>query len=116
MKKYGSIKHYIAFLRRQPAHMQHIYAVIFAGSITALLAAFILYVDYGFWHEKYVRSEESSIGEAPQPSQSPFQMMSIFFKTARNQLDTLGTSGADLLVGKEVYIRSNVEQSSSTIH
>ena len=67
MKKYGSIKHYIAFLRRQPAHMQHIYAVIFAGSITALLAAIILYVDYGFWHERYVRNEEAATLETKDP-------------------------------------------------
>ena len=95
--------------------MQHIYAVIFAGAITALLASVILYVDYGFWHERYVRSEETQITKDKQSSQSPFEMMSIFLSTAKKELDTLGTSGADLLEGKEVYIRSQEEQSSSTI-
>lgn len=115
MKKFGSIKHYIAFLRRQPAHMQHIYAVIIAGTITSILAAIILYVDYGFWRERYVRNEDVTETTEVEPTQSPLKTMSIFLKTAKDQLDTLGTTGSDLLEGKEVYIRSQEESSSSTL-
>ena len=37
------------------------YGFIFAGSITALIAGFILYTDYGFWHERYQRSDDLTL-------------------------------------------------------
>ena len=105
MKKYLGLKHYIAFLRRQPRHMQHVYGFIFAGSVTAIIAGFILYTDYGFWHERYVRQEEIATSTnvvAPEP---PSEMLSRFWDDARAQFKNIGTGGASLLQGKESYTR-----------
>jgi hypothetical protein len=89
--------------------MQHIYAVVFAGSITALLAFIILYVDYGFWHERYIRDDNtvstntaSMTSEVPTP-ESPGEMFSRFFGEAKDRLGNINTSGADLLQGKDIY-------------
>lgn len=106
IKKYTSLKNYIAFLRRQPLHMQHVYAFIFAGTITVLIASVILYADYGFWHEKYsdkaIAVSTSTTTVAPE---SPMDMLSRFFDEAKTQLHNINTSGSKLLEGKETYIR-----------
>ena len=47
LKRYTSLTHYIEFLKKQSRHAQHVYGVIFAGTITALVASVILYEDYG---------------------------------------------------------------------
>ncbi len=47
--KYLTRKHLLATLRKQPAHMRHIYALTFAGVVTMCIASAILYFDYGFW-------------------------------------------------------------------
>jgi hypothetical protein len=109
LKKYTSLKNYIEFLRRQPEHMQHIYAVVFAGSITALIAFVILYVDYGFWHERYVRDDlmvvqASSTVAVPAPTpESPGEMFSRFFGEARDRLKEIKIPNKDMLQGKETY-------------
>jgi hypothetical protein len=112
LKKYTSLTHYIEFLRRQPEHMQHIYAVIFAGSITLMLAFVILYVDYGFWHETYVRGEVETISlENSQPNkpeanvQSPKDMLGDFFKEAAEKLERISISSTTLPTGKDTYKR-----------
>ena len=90
--------------------MQHVYAFIFAGSITTLVAAFILYVDYGFWHEKYTRSEVSEetsyrSNNEEHSVESPSQTLSRFISDAKVQLQSISSSKEGLLEGKEVYIK-----------
>lgn len=117
LKKYTSLKLYIAFLRRQPKHMQHVYAFIFAGSVTALIASIILYVDYGFWHERYVRKDEIIIASSteiiskPTPiPESPIEMLSRFIGEAKVQFDSISSGGQELLKGKEIYSNTEVSQ------
>lgn len=111
LKKYTSIKNYIDFLKKQPSHMQHMYAIVFAASITALIAFVILYADYGFWHERYtadntsttkVSSNELSTTTEIKP-ESPSEMIIRFFNEAKIQLQNINASGSDLLRGKETY-------------
>jgi hypothetical protein len=87
--------------------MQHVYAAVFAGSITMLIAAFILYADYGFWHERYVRDDltqvASTLEVATQKPESIGEMSSRFFGEAKERLQNIDTTGKDLLKGKETY-------------
>ena len=88
--------------------MQHVYAAIFAGSITFLLTAVILYFDYGFWHEKYRRDEVLETKSALDPMgtvQSPGEMIGSFFKEASIKLKEINLSGTNLLEGKDVYTK-----------
>ena len=103
----SAFERYLDVLRRQPEHMQHIYAVLFAAGITILLASLLLYSEYGFWHERYQRSDsvaetisEPSLDVA---SKSPLDMAAIFFKDAQDQLSKVKTSSQGLLDGKDVY-------------
>lgn len=115
LKKYErmlSIHHYIAVLRRQPVHVQHVYAALFAGLITVILASYILYVDYGFWHEKYSRNEEALLVVEAAPEKvssesvlSPGEMIQGFFKEASDKFKAVGTSESAFLEGKDTYIK-----------
>lgn len=93
-------EHYLRHVRRQSKHIQHVHAFVFAGSITGLIAFFILYTDYGFWHEKYVA--ESAQQEVV-PIESPGQSLGSFFKEAKERFNAIGTAAPTLLEGKEVY-------------
>ncbi len=107
MKKYTGLKHWISILRRQPKHMQHLYGFIFAGSITALIAGFILYTDYGFWHERYQRVDETATIATTTSSESPSEMITRFWNEARAQFSGIGITTASLLEGKETYTSEN---------
>lgn len=107
LKRYTSLTHYIEFLRRQPEHAQHVYAVIFAGSITALIAFVILYVDYGFWHERYVREDSlvvsATISAQEKAPESPSVMFSRFFSEAKDRLRDIKMPDKNTLQGTETY-------------
>lgn len=106
MKRYFSLKHYVSVLRRQSKHMQHVYAFIFAGSITALIAAVILYTDYGFWHDRYVRDDSALVvKEEKTQMESPGQALSSFWGEAYEKFRAIGSGS--LLEGKETYVRDN---------
>jgi hypothetical protein len=108
IKKYFSLNHYVAVLRKHPAHLQHVYALIFAGSITSLIAFVILYTEYGFWHEKYVR-EESVIVEVEQTTlpPKPSELFFRFLDDAKVEFDAISATGSNFFDGKETYIRSD---------
>ena len=117
-EKYFSLHHYIAVMRRQPAHMRHVYAAIFAGGCTCILAATILYFDYGFWHERYSRSDTLEVTEVKNINDSqisvlsPGAMISDFFKEAIVKLGTIDLSRKNLLEGKDIYIKEAATSSS----
>jgi hypothetical protein len=104
-----TLKGYIRYMRRQPKHMQHVHAFIFAGAITCIIAGFILYTDYGFWHEKYNINDDLIIKEKTSTStienESLSEMFSNFWKEAHIQIDDISKTGAGLLEGKETYTR-----------
>lgn len=89
--------------------MQHVYAITFAGIITASIASLILYVDYGFWHERYSRGDEVVVSDVKdvekQATESPSEMVSSFFGEAKEQFSKINTTGKDVLDGKEVYTK-----------
>lgn len=100
-------EHYIRHMRRQSKHMQHVHAFVFAGAITCLVAAFILYSDYGFWHERYVSDE--LVVEQADPKfdpESPGESIARFWQEAKQKFGEIGSSGSGLLEGKETYKRS----------
>ncbi len=111
-EKYFSVYHYIEVLKKKPVHVRHIYALVIAGTITALIAAFILYVDYGFWHDRYIRTEEVEVttGEEDQmiTVRSPREMIDGFFDEARKKVKTIQFSNpARVLEGKEKYSKDS---------
>ena len=98
-------------MRRQSLHLQHIYAVIFAGSITLLIGAAILYFDYGFWRDRYSRTEsfetqeEGGLNTAVVVTKSPGDMFSDFMKEVSEKLEQVSTTSKDMLDGKDSYKR-----------
>ncbi|MFA6608754.1 MAG: hypothetical protein WCT07_02490 [Candidatus Paceibacterota bacterium] len=105
LKTYFSAKYYISFLQRQPKHTQHIAAFIFAGTITAIIAGFTLYTDYGFWHERYQSEDLIAKIATTTVTESPSETISKFWNEAHNQFDIFKTSSSGLLQGKEVYTK-----------
>mgnify|MGYP003393941915 FL=1 len=84
--------------------MQHIYALSFAGVITAIIAAIILYTDYGFWHQRYIREEATTdIAVAETVAESPGKVLSRFWNEARTQFSNISSVSSGLLEGKESY-------------
>ena len=103
LKKYFSPHHWLVFLRQQSTHMQHVYALIIAGGVTLLIASAILYIDYGFWHERYISEEVIVANKSNEEPESPKDMMIRFFDEAKNQIEMINTSRKEILNGKEVY-------------
>jgi hypothetical protein len=98
-----TLRHYIRYMKRQNKHIQHMHAAVFAGAVTALIAFFILYTDYGFWHETY-RSSDALVATDPSYiAESPTQSLGSFWQEAREQFGKIGSSSANLLEGKESY-------------
>ncbi len=115
-KKYLSPRHWLAFLRRQPAHMQHVYAICISGGVTALLAVAILYFDYGLWRDRYSRTESFATTTIQTSSSeietvSPGAMLGDFFKEASVRVQAIKSQKVDFLEGEEVYTK----ESTSTI-
>jgi hypothetical protein len=107
-KKYFDVKHWLAFLRRQPKHMQHVYAVVFSAVITSLLASIILYYDYGFWHERYSR-DDGLVVQKPQgevvKTQSPGELLGGFLQEAKEKMNSIHNETSNVLQNKEVYTK-----------
>ena len=117
MKRILSLRYYLAFLRRQPKQMQHVYAVIFSAVITSLFASIILYYDYGFWHEKYSRSDDLVNVERnneTKSTQSPGELMGSFLKEAKEKVGSINTDPSSILQTKEVYTKEGTSTESTT--
>lgn len=96
--------------------MQQLYAFSFSGAITFLLAVSILYFDYGFWHDRYSRSEDLAPLAVEQAKPeietiSPGAMVSGFFKEVSDRAKEMKANTPRFLEGKEVYSTS---ESTST--
>lgn len=116
-EKYFRFNHYISVLKRQPVHMQHVYAAVFAGSITTILGLAILYFDYGLWHERYSRAEVSGdmyIASSTEAEMvlvsSPGDMIASFWKEATEKLHAVNEHKGNILEGKDSYIREGSSQ------
>jgi hypothetical protein len=96
-------RHYVRYLRKLPTHMQHVHAFVIAGTITGLIAAFILYTDYGFWHEKYQRDDAATDAAVDVPSRSMTETLSDFFGEASSRLSKVKQSGSGFLEGTDTY-------------
>ena len=72
-----------------------------------MVAGYILYTDYGFWHERYIREESSlttkdiSMLSESAPA-SPLRTFGRFLGEAKEQLQTMKVD-TSFLEGKEVY-------------
>ena len=93
--------------------MQHIYAFIFAGTFTALVAAVILYHDYGFWHERYIRDDSALMVKETVPMESPSKTLGSFWNDAFDRFHSIGTAGS-FLEGKETYVKSETGTSAGS--
>lgn len=100
-----TLRHYIRYMRKQNKHIQHLHAIAFAGVITALITGFLMYTEYGFWHERYVAEEVLTTTSPLLEAESPSQSLGRFFMEARDRFGSIGSVGADLLEGKETYIK-----------
>ncbi|MDQ5962907.1 MAG: hypothetical protein QG653_714 [Patescibacteria group bacterium] len=107
-----SLKHYVRYLRKQKEHIQHVHAIIFAGSITACLAVVILYAQYDYWHATYTREDDVVIVEEETVAiASPVETLArlfsegkVRFKEAVNSIEPLTGEG-------ETFDRSVTESS-----
>ncbi len=120
-KKYSSLTQWIAVLKRQPVHMQHVYAVLFAGSLTFFLAVVILYFDYGFWRDTYSRNddlvavENKTATTSKLETQSPQALIGSFMEEAAVRFRSLNMSKENLLDGKEMYTKEGTSTESEGI-
>ncbi len=88
--------------------MQHVYAVTFSAIITSFFASIILYYDYGFWHERYSRTDSLVIQAKPDEvtkTQSPGELMGSFLKEVKEKVGVLQASSSNILQNKEVYTK-----------
>lgn len=113
------MKSYLKYIRRQSKHIQHIHAFIFAGSITFVIAAVILYYDYGFWHEHYNRDTDvvaaTSTSSDLGLNESPLDALSRFFKEAKNQFNSITSTSGGILEGRESYSKGADQVATSTV-
>lgn len=103
--RHFTLKRYIKYVRKQNKHVQHVHGVVFAGAITSVIAAVILYTDYGFWHERYVSEDVLLEQQAAESMKSPGQTMASFWQEAKERFGGIGKAGSELLEGKEQYTK-----------
>lgn len=108
-----TFRHFLAYLRRQPRHIQHVYSILIAGSITGIITAFILYTDYGFWHERYIAQNEDGSTATPVVLESPSEMISRFWNEAKSQVGSIKTTGDSLLIGTDTYKKDDVNSTTT---
>jgi len=78
------------------------YAGSVAGIITALFVAYILYTDYGFWHERYVSGEEIKENEVYK-MQSPKETFFDFISQTKSRLDGIKENSNQFFGNKDSY-------------
>lgn len=100
-----TLSHYLRHVRKQSKHVQHIHAFVFAGAITGLIAFFILYTDYGFFHETYVASEPVQQEGVSFDPESPSESIGRFWQEAKERFGEATSGGDGLFTGKETYIK-----------
>ena len=101
------MRNYIRYIRKQPKHVQHVHAFVFAGAITAIIAGSILYMEYGFWRDRYIRGGEQETIVQDEP---PSQILSRFWSEAKKQVSNVGSSNTSFFEGKESYVSEPKEQ------
>lgn len=97
---------YIAYLRKRPKHIQQLHAIFFASGVSLVMVVYVLYTDYGFWHERYVKVETDILNtvKAPVVPDSPVGALGRFLGDAKAQLEGMKID-TSFLEGKEVYIK-----------
>ncbi len=100
-----TLKRYLRYVRKQNKHIQHVHAIAFAGIVTALISAVILYADYGFWHETYVADETLVTSDPNVDAPSPMESLGNFFSEARSRFTSIGSTTQAYLEGKETYTK-----------
>lgn len=98
-----TLRHYLRHVRRQNKHVQHVHAFAFAGIVTSIIAGFILYTDYVFWHERYVAEDALVVEKQVFDPESPSESLGSFFAEVKSRFETIGDSGTGMLEGKETY-------------
>lgn len=97
-------KQYVRYLRKSHKHIQHVHAVFFAGTITCILAAIILYSQYGFWNQRYTRENDfipaTNTEETMEP---PSEMIASFMEEVSTRFGTIKQNIGTLLEGKDSY-------------
>ena len=104
LKKYFSLRHYLSVMRRAPKHMKHVYSFVFASAVTLLLVCIILYVDYGFWHDKYDSSQDlTAVGTNTRETkpESPGAMTGRFWAEIESKWASVNQEGAN--IGKSLF-------------
>lgn len=104
--KHFTLRRYLRYIRKQNDHIQHVHAFAFAGILTSLIAGFILYTEYGFWHERYVADDGLEVVETSFTPESPSESISSFWAEAKERFSWIGKPDGGFLEGKETYNKS----------
>lgn len=104
-----SLRSYIRHVRKQGEHVQRFHAIIFAGTITLLLAALILYAQYGFWHTVYDSKEVVIREEEPVAFGSPLETFSRLLAEGKTRFREALRTTSPLTGEGETFDRSSVE-------
>ena len=102
---------YVRYLRRQSVHVQHMHGLVFAGVITGVLVSFVLYTQYGFFHE-----ETPLVAATSTIPQSPTGVLESFIMEGSARLRAVFTSTSSPFVDDTNmdYIRTEQGPASST--
>lgn len=102
-----SYKGYVRHLRRQSVHVQRLHALVFASLLTGTVAFVILYYDYGFFHDVYVKKDTSALTDETASAPSPAKTFSELFQEAKMRFSDIGKDSAGLLYGTETYTNTS---------
>jgi hypothetical protein len=107
---------YVRYLRKQSVHVQHMHGLVFAGVITGVLVSFVLYTQYGFFHEQYTREETPLVAATSTIPQSPTGVLESFIMEGSARLRAVFTSTSSPFVDDTNmdYIRTEQSPASST--
>lgn len=86
--------------------MQHVYALLFSGVITTIIAIIILYSNYGFWRDTYIRSDTgvaTGNGDTNIITESPKDVIGSFLEEASVRLRAISADKKEFFEGTEVY-------------
>jgi ABC-type lipoprotein release transport system permease subunit len=101
-----SFKAYIRYLRKQKAHVQHVHAIVFAGTITLALAVTILYVQYGYWHGSYERKEVVETSEETVLTETPKETLVRLFAEGKTRFNDAVSTLSPLEGGEVTFDRN----------
>lgn len=89
------------------------HAFVFAATITGLVAACLLYYDYGFWHDVYIQTDTQEVMTQEEVLASPSESLVDFWGEVRARFSAIGLTGMDFLESTDTITNDGVQTSGT---